>query len=117
MLCDLLYRIKLNSSLIMPDFAVLTLRTKSARNHFIMNSKGSSDTMQKINHEIIRSLVIPMPNIDVQKNIITKIEKKKSEVIKACELINSSIEILKEYRSAIITYAMTGKKVLDANNI
>jgi type I restriction enzyme S subunit len=52
---------------------------------------------------------IPVPSIDEQKGIVGHLRREKSRLERMEDLVASSVEILREYRNALVTAAVTGK--------
>lgn len=109
LLCDKLYRLRLDTRLVSPEFALLTLRSKAARIHYSSRSNGASASMQNISQETVRTLPIPLPSLTRQAEVVEKFEKQKTMLSKTIKAVNGSIVRLKEYRSALITAAVTGQ--------
>ncbi|MFW2545597.1 hypothetical protein ACN2XU_23475 [Primorskyibacter sp. 2E107] len=109
MLCDKLYRLKLDTKLLSPSFALLALRSKAARMHYSLRSNGASASMQNISQETVRSLPVPLPSLRKQAEVVAKIERQIRYVSETTCAVNASIDRLKEYRSALITAAVTGQ--------
>jgi len=75
------------------------------------HSKGS--IMEGLNSTIIRSLVIPVPNIEEQQQILKYITEKKKIIEETIRKKEKLIELLQEERTAIINQAVT--RGLDTN--
>ena len=114
MLCDKLYRLKVDTRLLLPSFSLLVLRSKAARRHYSSRSNGASASMQNISQETVRTLPIPTPPLDRQAELAVVFESRKAKVAHTVTGVNCSIERLKEYRSALITAAVTGQMDVQA---
>ncbi|MER2508143.1 MAG: restriction endonuclease subunit S [Amaricoccus sp.] len=114
MLCDLLYRLTFDERKISTQFAVLALRSRRARQHYEVCSNGSSASMQKIRHETIRSLMISLPPINRQRHLVAAFEETANLLSTSSTKVRRSIDRLREYRSALITEAVTGQLDIDA---
>lgn len=75
------------------------------------HSKGS--IMEGLNSTIIKSLVIPVPSIEEQQQILKYITEKKDIIEEAIRKKEKLIELLQEERTAIINQAVT--RGLDPN--
>jgi len=71
---DLMIRIRVNSQIILPQFLAYYLASSKVRAYFRKNAKGTSNTMVKINQSIIGKLMVPLPSIEKQKEIISEID-------------------------------------------
>jgi restriction endonuclease S subunit len=70
---------------------------------------GKSNTQKNIYLEDVKNLIIPIPNLEEQLLIARYIEE---EIIRIETLISKSlqeIELLKEYKTALISEVVTGK--------
>jgi type I restriction enzyme S subunit len=113
LLCDKLYRIKSNS-LIEPEYLVRFMRSTIARYQYERNATGTSGSMQNIGQDTLKNLPIPLPPKDEQVAILKDLERKLEKITVAEEKVTSVIEKLTEYRTSIITNAVTGK--IDVRN-
>jgi restriction endonuclease S subunit len=62
-----------------------------------------------LNLEIIRSLPVSLPSISEQTNIAAFLNRETARSDFLIQKINFSIDTLREYRSALISAAVTGK--------
>lgn len=110
---DLVYRLTVRSSKILPKFLSAFLITPQARSQIQSDARGSSGSMVKISQGHILDWRIPVPPKSEQEEIVSTIEneqKKNQELVS--NLVNS-ITLLKERRSALITAAVTGQIKLE----
>lgn len=71
-------------------------------------------TIAHLTSEKLINLNIPIPPKDEQINIADYLDKETDKIDRLCETVNQTIGRLKEYRTALITQAVTGKiKVTD----
>lgn len=113
MLCDKLYRLELRPDWVLPAYAVLALRSDTSRQQIELGASGASSSMQNISQDVVRELVVAFPSLDEQHLIV----QKASQIREACgslaEHIHEHIDRLREYRSSLISTAVTGQ--LDLN--
>lgn len=69
----------------------------------------SFGTQQNIGMGVIGNLNILLPPLSEQREIARFLDEKKNEIDSASEMVTLAITRLKEYRTAIITNAVTGK--------
>lgn len=69
MLCDKTIRIELDAESIDQRYAAEVLQIGSARAQIEMAATGTSDSMKNISQATIRSLKIPLPSLETQKQI------------------------------------------------
>ncbi len=89
-----------------PDFAFFAFI--SAKESLISLSYGGGQP--NISQEKIRSHKIPVPPIEEQKEITLYIKEKLLNIKNSIEQSQREIELLKEYRSSLISEVVTGKK-------
>ena len=77
------------------------------KQHVINMSVGGGQP--NISQEIIKSLKIPTPSIKEQQQIVQYIETETSRIDQEIAATQKEIELLEEYRQALIAEAVTGK--------
>ena len=66
LLCDKLYRLKINPAVVDPSFFVLALSSRVARDQLERDATGASSSMQNIAQSVVRELVLPLPPLEEQ---------------------------------------------------
>ena len=106
--CDKLYRLDLTRE-IDPKYMIGVLRSPVSRFQYEQEATGTSGSMQNIGQDTIKNLFHPLPplkeQIEIGKAILT-IKQKIASVEHKCRC---SVSLLHEYRSALITSAVTGQ--------
>jgi type I restriction enzyme, S subunit len=110
---DLVYRLTVRSSKILPEFLCAFLITPQARSQIQSDARGSSGSMVKISQSHISDWRIPVPPILEQEKIVSTIEDEQRNNQKLVSNLVDSITLLKERRSALITAAVTGQIKLE----
>jgi restriction endonuclease S subunit len=77
------------------------------RNELIILSSGGGQP--NINQEKIRSIKIPAPPLPEQQKIAQFLDRETSKIDNLITKTRTSIDHLKEYRTALISAAVTGK--------
>lgn len=90
-----------------PPFLSLRLSAKGAKDWFVLESVGS--TMENLNTEIIGEIPVAAPNVDEQRRIAEEIAAVSCRVDIIIVKNQEAIEKLREYRTALISAAVTGK--------
>ncbi|MBE0435929.1 MAG: restriction endonuclease subunit S, partial [Methylomicrobium sp.] len=72
--------------------------------------------MPKINRESLAKIKFPVPPINEQLSALNLIHDNTSRLEKVIEETNTSIDLLKEHRTALISAAVTGKIDVRHNN-
>ncbi len=70
---------------------------------------SNETTLGIINQEKTKSIQLSIPPLDEQQAIVEQIEKKTATIDRQKAQVTEAIERLKEYRTALITDAVTGK--------
>jgi type I restriction enzyme S subunit len=74
MLSDKSLRLNVDSGRAIPEFISYLLQTPSSRRQIEVSGTGSSGSMKNISQEEIRSLIIPIPGIQEQSRILTRVD-------------------------------------------
>jgi len=108
LLCDKLYRMKAGS-LVESEYLIRFLRSTIARYHYERHATGTSGSMQNIGQDTLKNLPFPLPPKFEQLVIAKHIDAAASEISMQMNKVRKVGEKLNEYRSALITNAVTGK--------
>ena len=79
-----------------------------ARSYFFLNSKQSTN-LASISASNVMSLALPIPSVAEQKEILSILNQSRLAHEELVNLATSTVEFLKERRSALISAAVTGK--------
>ena len=75
---------------------------------------GKMGTQLNLNTDTVGAIKIALPPKEEQANIADYLDQETTKIDRLCETVNQTIGCLKEYRTALITQAVTGKiKVTD----
>lgn len=75
---------------------------------------GKMGTQLNLNTDTVGAIKIALPTKEEQDNIADYLDQETAKIDRLCETVNQTIGRLKEYRTALITQAVTGKiKVTD----
>ncbi|WP_064037908.1 restriction endonuclease subunit S [Methylomonas methanica] len=92
----------------LPEYLAYNLLSKHVLNGQIYLAKNRA-AQPHLNSEELGGLVVAIPSEEEQAVIVTYLDKYIRHVAEQIEKVNSVIDRLKEYRSALITNAVTGK--------
>jgi type I restriction enzyme, S subunit len=109
LLCDKLYRLRLQTDFCSPVFLSFYLGSKSAREPIELGATGASASMVNIGHSEILELEVAVPPIEEQHEIAIAISE---DIDKSNTLIveaSRAIDLLQERRTALISAAVTGQ--------
>jgi type I restriction enzyme S subunit len=109
LISDLIYRIRVKETEILPKFLGQFLITPYARLQIEADARGSSGSMVKISQGHILDWLTPVPPKSEQQEIVEAIEQEHKKTQELESVLIESINLLKERRSALITAAVTGQ--------
>lgn len=101
-----MYALRPNSTL-NPKFLLYFLLSEEFSNWAELESERVA--MPKVNRESLSAIRVPVPPLPEQSAIVSSIELRASKIDLQREAVQSTIELLKERRSALITAAVTGQ--------
>lgn len=108
-LCDLIYRVRLNTSILHPRFALYWLLSPVARQQIEVDARGSSSTMVKISHSHIKRWRIDVPDLATQSAIVQFLDAEIEPIEGAIERVLREIDLISEFRTRLIADVVTGK--------
>jgi len=109
LLCDKLYRLQLREDWVLPEYAVLLLRSNASRQQIELGASGASSSMQNISQDVLRELIVALPSVDEQRSIISKAKEIRDSCNALVQHSKLHVERLREYRSSLISAAVTGQ--------
>lgn len=109
MLCDKLYRLRLDPDLCLSPFLSLFLGTERARGQIELAATGASSSMLNISQSTILEMCLALPPIAEQQELLQRIEESVAQLDQLVKEAVLSIELLRERRSALISAAVTGQ--------
>jgi type I restriction enzyme S subunit len=104
---DLLIKLRAEPSMIQPRYLAYALRSASSRRQIKARALGSSQTMVKISGERLREVSIPVPSLEEQTRIVSRLDVAHDLMRQlATESLPGEIEVL---RRAILRRAFAGE--------
>lgn len=91
----------------LPDYAAYFANSDPAKLQYGSGSEGA--LQQHFNIDTAKSLLVPLPPLPEQQVILQHLREEESKLERANRLLQKSVDVLTEYRSALITHAVTGK--------
>ena len=92
------------------DFAYTLLISNYTSNQLTIAS--TSTAQPKLNKENVRDLVVIVPPLAEQAEIIKIINEKAMGIDKTISVIEKEVNLLEEYRTALINEVVTGKRCI-----
>lgn len=109
LLCDKLYRIRLDQRKANPRFVSLWLQTRAARGELELEATGASDSMQNIGQDTVRRVPIPLPDREQQDAFVARCDRERAQIGMVVGVIQRQVSLLQERRQALVTAAVTGQ--------
>ena len=109
MLCDKLYRLRVDSSACHPDFLAGYLATEVARGTIEFAATGASASMVNISQGTILELRVALPPLAEQERIVSEVARVTAKIDALVAEAEHAIGLLEERRVALIVAAVTGK--------
>jgi type I restriction enzyme, S subunit len=109
LLCDKIFRLHLRPARVTPAFFALALQSRPARSQIELEASGASDSMQNVGQDTVRRLLLAWPPTGEQELIAVEVKGATTRLESLCSRLTSSVRVLREYRQALITAAVTGQ--------
>jgi len=102
-----LIRARIKQSIAQPDF--INFITKSFFYQQWINSILIQATIQNVSAEKYASFLLPLPPLSEQGAIVAYLDRETGKIDRLIQKVETAVEKLKEYRTALISAAVTGK--------
>ena len=109
MLCDKIYRLRLNVQRMTPEALALYLGSSAPRSQIELVASGASDSMQNISQSVVMNMPLPLPPVGEQEVILRFLDNTLKRFNELIEDVTVQRCLLQERRSALISAAVTGK--------
>ena len=107
---DRLWQTKFSKSKLMnTEFLNFFMLIKGFRDQVANLAEGASQSMQSISKENFLSISFLLPPIEIQNKVVKELDKNDEQHLMLINKLNDAISGLYEYRTALITAAVTGK--------
>jgi type I restriction enzyme, S subunit len=92
---------------LLPQFLMLLIHGNEEQLLTLWRKQGS--TVESLEHHLMADTFIPIPPLQEQQAIVAHIERETHKIDALTEKYRREIELLEEYRAALISHAVTGK--------
>lgn len=106
---DRLWQISFDESKVFVPYMALLLSCKEARHALSSKATGTSPSMKNLAIEEMSSLIVPVPPLEEQVSIYREMARREAITTPLRSEITTSLTLLRERRSALITAAVTGE--------
>ncbi|GFE93827.1 restriction endonuclease subunit S [Acetobacter persici] len=113
LLPDLIYRLRVKSDEVLPEFLTSFLITAAARVQIRRDARGSSGSMVKVSQGHVLDWMTPLPPLSEQEDIVNYLRHTEERAKLTKMEISSSLSLLSERRAALISAAVTGQIPLE----
>lgn len=101
------FRVRPNVDVIDPSFMSISFSTPWIRDWLLVQSVGS--TMDNLNTAILANTPFLLPPLSEQRHIVKRALQMSQTINNAVEKLSNQAELIREYRSALISAAVTGQ--------
>ena len=108
LLCDKLYRLRIQDRILNREFLELFFRTPVGRFEFERGATGASGSMQNISQESVRNLWLALPPLAEQEAIVISMREALTRTQELVASTRKTLKLLQERRDSVITAAVTG---------
>jgi type I restriction enzyme S subunit len=109
LLCDKLYRLRVDSNACLPQYLGLYLGTSVVRGQVELAATGASSSMLNIGQSTIMELHVALPSVAEQAAIASYVDDECGRLDSLAEAAYAAVILLQERRSALISAAVTGQ--------
>ena len=109
--CDKVYRIKVNTEIIVPEYLECVLNSPEFIKEINMCKTGGNDSGLNLTQERFLTIQIPVPELEIQRKLINEIEAHLSVCDKIEQIVNESLQKAESLRQSILKQAFVGKLV------
>jgi type I restriction enzyme S subunit len=105
-----IFRARIDEKKALPKYVALFSLTKSAKDYFFSKAKQTVN-LASINMTVLRSLPIPLPNLNEQLAIVSAVESRLSVCDKLEQTIDQTLALSASLRQSILKRAFEGRLV------
>jgi type I restriction enzyme S subunit len=109
MISGKMYRFRPDLRKVTPQYLEAFLHSRDAKFAIDKMKTGISDSGLNLTHARFAELILPLPPLNEQGRIMTKVEELMSELDKGVESLRTTQEQLKVYRQSVLTRAFEGE--------
>jgi len=92
---------------VLPEYLKAVVNSRPSQSYFYLVAQGT--TMEGINMGLIGNLAVALPPLAEQQEILDALKRETARIGRMTHRVNAAIDRLQEYRTALITAAVTGQ--------
>ncbi|MFB9542390.1 restriction endonuclease subunit S [Micromonospora sagamiensis] len=109
LLCDKIYRLKVDKTKALPWFVAFMLRSQAAREHIKRGISGAEGMANNLPTSIVKDCQIPNAPLRKQDHVVRKATEHRDSIEKTRSALQEASRLISERRQALITAAVTGQ--------
>lgn len=109
LLCDKVYRLRMDRTRMSASFVAFMLRTLQVREQIKLGISGAEGMANNLPTATITNLPLPDVPVSEQASVVTELENSWSAVQETRQKLREQLNVLAERRQALITAAVTGE--------
>ncbi|MDX6257163.1 MAG: type restriction enzyme subunit [Frankiales bacterium] len=106
---DLLIRLRANVKRVSPDFLAAVMRTERAHRRLRSQAKGLAGSMPKIDQAAIGSLLVPVPSVAVQADVVSQVSDIEDGYNRLISEAQAAVRRVESLRRALLAAAFSGQ--------
>lgn len=109
LLCDKVYRLRIDGTRLDAPFVAHMLRTLQVREHIKLGISGAEGMANNLPAAVVKDCILPNPPLSVQTTTGHELELHRAHIDMTRAALNGQLALLAERRQALITAAVTGQ--------
>jgi type I restriction enzyme S subunit len=109
LLCDKVYRLRMDRTRMSPPFVALMLRTHRVREQIKLGISGADGMANNLPTATVTNLPIPDVPLAEQSHIVNDLQDRQSAIREARLMLENQLSLLAERRQALLTAVVTGQ--------
>ena len=106
--CDKVYRLRLNQSIVLPQYLEYVLNSPAFLKEINLCKTGGNDSGLNLTQTRFLSIEIPVPTVEEQKYIVNEIESRRSVCQSIENTVNTALQQAEAIRQSILKKAFEG---------
>lgn len=107
--CDKVYRLRLNQSIVLPQYLEYVLNSPEFLKEINLCKTGGNDSGLNLTQTRFLSIEIPVPTVEEQKYIVNEIESRRSVCQSIENTVNTALQQAEAMRQSILKKAFEGE--------
>lgn len=109
LLCDKIYRLRMDRTRMRPEFVALMLGTHEVRQQIMLGTSGADGMANNLPTATVVNLLLPNVPLKMQASVIEDLYRRRDFAHQAKRLLTDQLDVLGRRRQALITAAVCGQ--------